>query len=60
MKVVTGNPADLPEIRGNYDNHDWPTVGLCCARRQHTRRNEGRSIARPCRFQNSGSRPELR
>jgi hypothetical protein len=28
MKVVTGNPADLPEIRGNYADHDWPTVGL--------------------------------
>jgi hypothetical protein len=28
MKVVTGNPADLPEVRANFDDHDWPTVRL--------------------------------
>jgi hypothetical protein len=28
MKVVTDNPADLPEVRENFDDHDWPTVHL--------------------------------
>ena len=28
MKVVTGNAADLAEVRANFDDHDWPTVGL--------------------------------
>ena len=28
MKEVTGNPADLAEVRANFDDHDWPTVRL--------------------------------
>jgi hypothetical protein len=28
MKVVTGNPPDLAEVRANFDDHDWPTVRL--------------------------------
>jgi hypothetical protein len=28
MRVVKGNPPDLPEIRANFDDHDWPAVRL--------------------------------
>jgi len=28
MKVVAGNPADLAEVRANFDDHEWPTVHL--------------------------------
>jgi len=28
MKVVTGNPANLPEVRANFDDHDWQAVRL--------------------------------
>jgi len=28
MKVVTGAPADLPEVGADFDDHDWPMVVL--------------------------------